>query len=58
MAKYTTEDFKKQVRELYPNIEILSNTFSLILLILIGKFIHELSEKKGVLNAMAVLQEN
>lgn len=24
MAKYTTEDFKKQVRELYPNIEILS----------------------------------
>ena len=35
MAKYTTEDFKKQVRELYPNIEILSNTFSLILLILI-----------------------
>ena len=24
MAKYTTEDFKKQVRELYSNIEILS----------------------------------
>ena len=24
MAKYTTEDFKKQVRELYPNIEVLS----------------------------------